>query len=89
MAYVIVIFFFFLQGRGNVFFLGGDGKNVEMPSDVDMPKFRRGTGISIPLRQKVGGGGQFPPPPGSCAPVFLDHFGLSPLATDLPIPRMN
>ena len=59
----IVIIFFFLQGCGNVvFFLGGGGKNVDMPSDCQYLG-GGGTGISIPLRQKVGGGGQFPPAP--------------------------
>ena len=45
------------QGLGNDFFLGG-GKNVDMPSDCQN---LGGTGISIPLRQKVGG--QLPPLP--------------------------
>ena len=53
------------RGAGTMFFLGG-GQNVDMPSDCQNIG---GPGISIPLRQKVGG--QLPPspPPGSRAPV--------------------
>ena len=56
------------QGRGNDFFVGGG--HVDMPSDCQNLG-GGGTGISIPLRQKVGGGGQLPPlAPGSRAPVL-------------------
>ena len=47
------------RGTGTIFSWGG-GKNVDMPSDYQN---WGGTGISIPLRQKVGGGGQLPPLP--------------------------
>ena len=55
------------QGHGNDFFLGG-GQNVDMSSDCQ--NLGGGTGISIPLRQKVGGGNCPPSPPPAPAPLL-------------------
>ena len=55
-------------GAREQFFLGGGAK---MLICLVITKIGGGTGISIPLRQKVGGGGNCPPcPPGSHAPVL-------------------
>ena len=58
-------------GAGTILFGGGGGggKSVDMPSDCQI--LGGGTGISIPLRQKVGGAiAPLAPPPGSRAPVY-------------------
>ena len=58
-------------GARERFFSWGGGKSVDMPSDCQI--LGGGTGISIPLRQKVGG--QLPPlpPPPAPAPLRRRH----------------
>ena len=56
------------QGLGNDFFLGGGGKNVDMPSDCQNLGGHRHI---HPLETKSWGGGNCPlAPPGSLAPVY-------------------
>ena len=45
------------RGAGTIFSCGGGGKIVDMPSDCQILFLGEGGTLSIPLRQKVGGGG--------------------------------
>ena len=64
-----------IQGPGNDFFLVGGGGEAKLLICLVIAKFRGGgTGISNPLRQKVGGGGQLlpcPPPAPTPLPTFI------------------
>ena len=63
----IVIIFFFLQGCGNVvFFWGGGGKNVDMPSDCQYLGGGGGHRHIHPIETKSWGGGNFPRLPRPC-----------------------